>query len=63
MIYAPDMMKSKALRLAGGTKKLGELLRQFNGGRPISKQAIQQWGVCIPELREFQLRKIRPEWF
>lgn len=57
------MNKSDAIRLAGSASKLGVLLAQFNRGRPITRQAIGQWGERIPELREFQLRKIKPEWF
>ena len=57
------MKKSKAIKLAGSVRNLGALLSPFNKGKPVSKQAIGQWGERIPELREFQLRKIKPEWF
>ncbi|MBT2322548.1 hypothetical protein J7E62_09340 [Variovorax paradoxus] len=29
----------------------------------ITPGAISQWGEDVPELRVFQLRELRPEWF
>lgn len=29
----------------------------------VTDSAVSQWGETIPELREWQLRVLRPEWF
>jgi DNA-binding transcriptional regulator YdaS (Cro superfamily) len=49
------MNKSDAIKLAGSTKKLAELLG-------ISYAAIAQWKE-IPTMRLWQLKVLRPMWF
>jgi len=49
------MSKFEAIKLAGSTKKLAELLG-------ISYAAIAQW-KDIPAMRLWQLKVLRPEWF
>lgn len=50
-------MKTKlAIKRAGSRKALADLLG-------ISKAAISQWGPTVPELRVYQLREKRPDWF
>ena len=41
---------------AGGRRKLAELLG-------VTTQALYLWGDDVPELRVYQLRVLRPEWF
>jgi DNA-binding transcriptional regulator YdaS (Cro superfamily) len=50
------MDKETAIRLAGSTKALAEILG-------ISRPAIYQWGTSVPKMRVFQLQALRPEWF
>ena len=45
------MKKAEAIELAGSKAKLARLLK-------VSKGAVSQWGVEIPELRALQLEKI-----
>lgn len=61
------MRTAQAIKLAnaeagtqwrGGPTALGRLFDP-----PVSRQAIFKWGVNLPELREYQLRRIRPAWF
>jgi len=49
------MSKFEAIKLAGSTKKLAELLG-------ISYAAIAQW-KDIPAMRLWQLKVLRPKWF
>ena len=49
------MDKQKAIVLAGSPAKLARLLG-------IKRQAVYNWKE-IPELRIYQLRVLRPEWF
>lgn len=50
-------MKTKdAIKLAGSTAKLAEIL-------DISSSAISQWGSSIPKARVWQLQVLKPEWF
>lgn len=55
------MKTSKAIKLANG---IAALAKVFNdAGKECTRQAVQQWGPDLPELREYQLREIRPDWF
>lgn len=49
------MDKKIICKLAGGQKKLAQLLN-------ISQAAISQWTV-IPMARQWQLQLLKPEWF
>jgi hypothetical protein len=51
------MDKQTAIKLAGGVSKLAKIFVP-----PLTPSAVTQWGV-IPELRVFQLQKLRPKWF
>lgn len=53
--FAP-MNTSTAIKLAGSSKGLAELLG-------IHPSAVSQWGDSIPEARIWQLRVLRPSWF
>ena len=58
------MKVSRAIALAGGEQKhLVALFR--SAGYPCAKQTVSVWvkNGRMPQLREFQLREIRPEWF
>jgi DNA-binding transcriptional regulator YdaS (Cro superfamily) len=50
------MEKEQAIKLAGSARKLAEMLG-------ISRAAISQWGLMIPQARVWQLKSIHPEWF
>lgn len=50
------MTTKQAIKLAGSGKALAELLG-------ISRSAVSQWGRKVPELREYKLRELKPEWF
>jgi DNA-binding transcriptional regulator YdaS (Cro superfamily) len=50
------MEKEQAINLAGSARKLSEMLG-------ISRAAISQWGVTIPQARVWQLKAMRPDWF
>lgn len=50
------MNKQTAIALAGSAKALSDLLG-------INQSAISQWGDLIPELRMWQLKSLKPEWF
>ena len=45
-----------ACHLAGSAAKLAALLG-------ITKSAVSQWGEDVPEMRVFQLKVLKPEWF
>ena len=45
-----------AVHLAGSAAKLAALLG-------ITKSAVSQWGEDVPEMRVFQLKVLKPEWF
>jgi DNA-binding transcriptional regulator YdaS (Cro superfamily) len=50
-------MKTKeAIKLAGGKTMLARILG-------LTPAAVTQWGDSVPELRTYQLRDKRPEWF
>jgi hypothetical protein len=50
------MEKEQAIKLAGSVRKLAEMLG-------ISRAAISQWNLFIPQARVWQLKALRPEWF
>jgi DNA-binding transcriptional regulator YdaS (Cro superfamily) len=50
------MEKEQAINLAGSARKLAEMLG-------ISRAAISQWGVTIPQARVWQLKAMHPDWF
>lgn len=50
-----ELTKSKAIKLAGSQVNLAKMLG-------ITKGAVWQWSK-IPELRLYQLKHIKPEWF
>jgi hypothetical protein len=50
------MQTKKAIELAGSARLLANMLG-------VTDSAVSQWGETIPELREWQLRVLRPEWF
>lgn len=50
------MEKTQAIRLAGSQSELAKLLG-------ISQPAVSRWGDRIPEMRVWQLRVLKPEWF
>lgn len=55
-------MKTRAaIKKAKGIAALARLFSDHE--RPCSRQAVQQWGEELPKIREYQLRKIKPEWF
>ena len=58
------MKPARAIQLAGGEQKA--LVALFcAGGYPVSKQSVSLWVKQgkIPNVRIFQLREIRPDWF
>lgn len=50
------MKTAEAIKHAGSTKSLAELLE-------ITPSAISQWGEDMPQPRVWQLKVLRPEWF
>ena len=50
-----ELTKAKAIKLAGSQVNLAKILK-------ITKGAVWQWNK-IPELRLYQLKQIKPEWF
>lgn len=50
------MKAQEAIDKAGSVTALARLLR-------ITPAAVSQWGEQVPELRQYQLRELRPEWF
>jgi hypothetical protein len=50
------MKKTELFKLAGGKRQAVYLLG-------ISTQAVAKWGDDVPELRVFQLKVLRPQWF
>ena len=51
------MKKKQAIQLAGGTAKaLADLLG-------LTESAVSQWGEDLPQLRVYQLRDLKPDWF
>ena len=55
------MKTETAIRKAKGISALARLFSE-NGHR-CTRQAVQQWGPALPEVREYQLRDIKPAWF
>lgn len=55
------MKKRTAIKKAKGIAALARLFT--DGGHPCTRQAVQQWGPDLPEVRLYQLREIKPEWF
>lgn len=56
-----SMRKSDLLRVFGTGSAIAELFKPFNDDRPLSRAAISEWRDTIPQLREFQLRKLFPD--
>lgn len=54
------MKKADLLELYGTLEAIGEAFSPVNNGAPLTKSAISQWLDEIPELREFQIRKLIP---
>lgn len=50
------MKKSVAIEKAGSQEALAKLLG-------ITQQSVNKWKEDIPDLREYQLREKKPEWF
>jgi DNA-binding transcriptional regulator YdaS (Cro superfamily) len=50
------MTKEQAIKLAGSQVELALMLG-------ISQAAVSQWGSKVPEMRVWQLKVLKPEWF
>ena len=50
------MKTDTAIKLAGASTALADLLG-------ITVSAVSQWGDRVPDLRVYQLKEIKPEWF
>lgn len=50
------MKTNHAIELAGSAAALAALFG-------ITPSAVSQWGDEIPELRQYQLKKMKPKWF
>jgi len=50
------MQTNQAIELAGSAAALAALLG-------ITPSAVSQWGEEIPELRRYQLMRLKPKWF
>jgi DNA-binding transcriptional regulator YdaS (Cro superfamily) len=50
------MSVQEAVKLAGSIKALADLLG-------ITRPAIYQWKTGIPQMRMYQLKVLKPEWF
>ena len=50
------MTKEQAIKLAGSQVELALMLG-------ISQAAVSQWGGKVPEMRVWQLKVLKPEWF
>jgi DNA-binding transcriptional regulator YdaS (Cro superfamily) len=50
------MTKEQAIKLAGSQSELAKLL-------VISQAAVSMWKVNVPEMRVWQLKVLKPEWF
>jgi DNA-binding transcriptional regulator YdaS (Cro superfamily) len=50
------MTKEQAIKLAGSQVELALMLG-------ISQAAVSQWGDKVPEMRVWQLKVLKPEWF
>lgn len=56
MSHNGSMKTKSAIKLAGSAVNLALLLG-------ISKAAVSQWGKDLPELRTYQLKELKPDWF
>ena len=54
--YDARMNKSTAIKRAGSITALASLLN-------IKRQAVSKWPSEVPQLRVYQLKELRPEWF
>lgn len=61
MLNFVDMRKADLVSVFGTFRAIGDLFKPFNQGKPLTKSAISLWGDEIPELREFQVRKVVPD--
>lgn len=52
----PQLLRATLVKRAGGIRELAEALG-------LTTQAIYAWGVYVPELRVYQAKVLRPEWF
>ena len=50
------MTKEQAIKLAGSQVELAHMLG-------IRQDAVSQWGDKVPEMRVWQLKVLKPEWF
>ena len=50
------MKTQTAIKRAGSISELARILG-------IKRQAVQQWGESVPELRRYKLMEKRPDWF
>lgn len=50
------MKKAEAIKLAGTAQAIADLL-------DITPSAVSQWPDDIPELRVYQIKALKPEWF
>lgn len=55
------MKKADLLLVFGTGSAIAQLFKPYNEDRPLSRASISEWGEKIPELREFQLRKLFPD--
>lgn len=53
--------KSDLMLVFGSHSAIGRAFAPANGGEPITRSAVGQWEEEIPELREFQVRKLYPD--
>lgn len=60
-IYHSGVKKADLLVLYGTLESVGEAFAPVNDGTPLTRSAISQWADDIPELREFQIRKLMPD--
>lgn len=53
--------RADLLLIYGTYRAIGEVFAPENMGRPLTKQAVDAWGEELPELREWQLRRMIPD--
>jgi hypothetical protein len=54
------MTKTEVLEKAGGGRGAVSRVAKILG---ISRQAVSDWPEMVPDLRIYQLRERKPEWF
>lgn len=55
------MKKVDLMAVYGTLDGVGWAFAPENDGKPLTRSAICQWGEEIPELREFQIRRLVPD--